>query len=107
MRAYHGVLQAKGLQPHRPLEKDLELTDQAMSYGGGSARRATIEVRNNPLAEKRATAAENPSSNTPRSSSNPEVVSWPKLPGGAPDFAQMTSAQRVAYNEARLKRIFG
>src|SRR5205814_6954723 len=32
VRAYHGVLQAKGITPRLPLEKDLELTDQAMSY---------------------------------------------------------------------------
>src|SRR3954465_9327931 len=32
VRAYHGVLQAKGIKPRLPLEKDLELTDQTMSY---------------------------------------------------------------------------
>jgi hypothetical protein len=37
VRAYHGVLQAKGITPKRPLEQDLQLTDQAMSYGGGVA----------------------------------------------------------------------
>src|SRR6266705_901125 len=35
VRAYHGVLQAKKIKPKLPLEKDLELTDQAMSYEGG------------------------------------------------------------------------
>src|SRR2546422_8844714 len=34
VRAYHGVLQAKKIQPKLPIEKDLELTDQSMSYGG-------------------------------------------------------------------------
>src|SRR2546422_6517932 len=34
VRAYHGVLQAKKIQPRLPLEKDLQLTDQSMSYGG-------------------------------------------------------------------------
>src|SRR5712675_1147500 len=43
VRAYHGVLQAKGIRPHRPLEDDLKLTDQSMSYEGGS-RRATVTV---------------------------------------------------------------
>ena len=32
VRAYHGVLQEKAIKPHRPLENDLKLTDQAMSY---------------------------------------------------------------------------
>src|SRR3954447_9907052 len=44
VRAYHGVLQAKGIRPTRTLEKDLELTDQAMSYDGATSRRATITV---------------------------------------------------------------
>ena len=32
---------------------------------------------------------------------------WPKLADGRPDFGKMTSAQRQAYDEARLKRVFG
>src|SRR5437588_7072623 len=32
VRAYHGVLQARNIKPKLPLEKDLELTDQTMSY---------------------------------------------------------------------------
>src|SRR5437868_2198623 len=50
VRAYHGVLQAKGIQPKLPLEKDLELTDQAMSYDGSSGSRATVTIRDNPIA---------------------------------------------------------
>src|SRR4026207_792698 len=44
VRAYHGVLQGKGIKPKVPLEKDLELTDQAMSYDGAGARRSTVTV---------------------------------------------------------------
>jgi len=88
VRAYHGVLQAKGLKPHRPLEKDLELTDQAMSYGGSSSR-STISVRSSPV----------PGSMPP---------STPAESGpGSPDFARMTSAERQAYDAARLKQRFG
>src|SRR6185369_5761871 len=50
VRAYHGVLQAKGIQPHRSIGDDLKITDQTMSYDGSAARRASVEVRNNPLA---------------------------------------------------------
>jgi hypothetical protein len=34
VKAYHAVLGRLGLKPHRGLEDDLQLTDQAMSYGG-------------------------------------------------------------------------
>ena len=91
VRAYHGVLQAKNIKAHRPLEKDLELTDQAMSYGG-ETKRTAVEVRNNPLASTKPAA---------------ETKPWPTLPNGAPNFANMTSAQRVAYDEVRLKRMCG
>lgn len=83
VRAYHGVLQAKGIKPQRALEDDLKLTDQAVSYDGSAARRASVEIRNNPLAGSETT--------------------WPKLVNGSPDFANMTSAQRLAYDRARLK----
>ena len=33
VKAYHGALQKSGIPPHRSLEKDLELTSTAMSYG--------------------------------------------------------------------------
>jgi len=99
VRAYHGVLQGKGIQPHRPLEEDLKLTDQSMSYDGGGASRSTVEVRNNPLA---------------RSASSPEiaegrspVADWPKLANGKADFEKMNSEQRVAYHQARLNRVLG
>src|SRR5882672_8760670 len=51
VHAYHGVLQAAKIKPKLPLDKDLELTDQAVSYGGDRAARATVNVRNNPWRE--------------------------------------------------------
>lgn len=101
VRAYHGVLQAKGIKPKLPLEKDLELTDQSMSYDGQPAARARVEVRDNPLAA----APQKPAS--PPSPPAPTVNGWPVLPGGAPDFDKMTSAQRTAYDRFRLTRKFG
>src|SRR5881394_4157051 len=50
VHAYHSVLQAKGIKPKRALQDDLQLTDQAMSYGGGTDRATTVSIRNNPLA---------------------------------------------------------
>ena len=99
VRAYHGVLQGKGIQPHRPLEEDLKLTHQAMSYDGSANRRATVEVRNNPLAGGSEIAV--------RNSQVASDAGWPELPNGKPDFDQMTSGQRQVYDRARLKRLFG
>ena len=105
VRAYHGVLQAKGIQPHRPLEKDLELTDASMSYGDGRPR-SPVTVRDNPLAKPKP---------APRAEGKPGLPApglvnagdWPARPDGSPDFERMTSAQRQAYHQERLKRRYG
>jgi hypothetical protein len=86
VRAYHGVLQAKGIKPRRTLEDDLKLTDPAMSYDArGVKPRHMVEIRNIPVARPTA---------------------WPRLENGNPDFARMTSEQRTAYNADRLNRSF-
>jgi hypothetical protein len=52
VRAYHGILQAKGINRRGvPLEQDLRLTDQAMSYGGTTTTR--VQVPGNPLQRAR------------------------------------------------------
>src|SRR4051812_2744753 len=102
VRAYHGILQGKGIKPKLALEKDLELTDQAMSYGGGSSSRSSVEVKNNPLASQ----ASKPATSTV-SSSESASSDWPRTGTGAPDFAKMNPAQRSAYDADRLKRRFG
>ena len=79
VHAYHSVLQAKGIKPKRALQDDLQVTDQGMSYGGGSST-TTVTVRNNPLAHSR---------------------------NGAPDFDGMTREQRAAYHRERLTKRFG
>jgi hypothetical protein len=105
VRAYHGILQARGIKPHRPLEKDLELTDQAMSYAGGASR-STVSLRGNPLARLDADLPDQKSQRLPVPAAT-EAGDWPKRADGSPDFEQMTSAQRNAYDTWRLKRIFG
>jgi hypothetical protein len=103
VRAYHGVLQSLKIQPKLPLERDLQLTDQAMSYGGNG--RTSVQVRNNPLVSRPAPA------NKPASASAAAVAcgkaDWPVTSTGAPDFGAMTTAQRRAYDAERLKRKFG
>lgn len=96
VRAYHGVLQSKGIKPTRALEEDLKTTDQAMSYDGSATRRATAEVRNNPLAK---TKTETSGSANAGSSA---AQDWPKLANGLPDFDKMNSSQRLAYDAFRL-----
>ena len=100
VRAYHGVLQGKGIKPTRALEEDLKLTDQAMSYDGSAKKRATVEVRDNPLA-----ARTNETQNSMPQTQN--AADWPKLADGKPDFEKMNATQRVAYHDGRLKRTFG
>jgi hypothetical protein len=107
VRAYHGVLQGKGIKPHRPLEEDLKLTDQAMSYDGSATRRATAEVRNNPLANGSHRGNEADAQKEVRLLTSEAAMDWPKLANGSPDFASMNAAQRLAYDGWRLKRKYG
>lgn len=86
VRAYHGVLQTKGIRPRRSLEEDLQLTDPMLSCGGDS--RGVLVPRSPVL----------PSSHAlPRSPAD-----WPRQADGAPDFERMTSEQRRAYHAWRL-----
>lgn len=101
VRAYHGVLAAKKIKPKLSLEKDLELTDQAMSYDAGARSGSTVTVRNNPLAGGNMAATPDP---VPRSGA---ALSWPVLPSGAPDFGKMNSQQRRDYDLHRLRHRFG
>lgn len=101
VRAYHGVLQGKGIKPHRSLEDDLKLTDQAMSYDGSAVRRATVTAREQP------SAAGRPTSRTARVNDQSPIADWPKLEDGSPDFASMNSEHRRAYDACRLTRKFG
>jgi hypothetical protein len=99
VRAYHGVLQARNIKPKLPLEKDLELTDQTMSYDGAAAARATVSIRNNPL-----------SGSPPKTSAAPSSAvasNWPALSNGRPDFDRMNPDQRRAYDQQRLTKKFG
>lgn len=108
VRAYHGILQAKKIKPHRSLEEDLTLTDQAMSYDSSGSRTTRVSVGASvPPQSSAANGApvsvvrqSNPSSNT-------AANGWPTRGDGAPDFAQMTSVQRQAYDQERLRRRFG
>jgi len=42
VKAYHAVLSRLGLRPHRKLDEDLQLTDQAMNYAGTAGSSAVV-----------------------------------------------------------------
>jgi hypothetical protein len=76
VRAYHAVLRKIGIQPLRTLEDDQQLTEAALSYGGEPAPKAT------------APRGKEPSDAT------------------VPQFSKMSSAERLAYHQARLRKMF-
>lgn len=105
VRAYHGVLQGFKIKPKLSLEKDLELTDPAMSYGGSGGGRGLGSARG-AMAARGGTAGRSakPVSAPKRGAM---VTTWPAKSDGTPDFSNMDSAQRHAYHQARLKQRYG
>lgn len=101
VRAYHAILEAKKIKPRLPLEKDLQLTDPVMSYGGGTGQ-TIINIRDNPLAIRQA----KPEQTEQRRSDSSAEPSYPTLPNGKPDFDRMTPEQRLNYHLSRLKKRF-
>ena len=80
VHAYHGVLQKLGIQPHRSLQDDLQLQTNVMSYGGNGVTFSAPAPKPGKAASAR---------------------------NGEPDFARMTTAEKVAYQKARWDRILG
>ncbi len=109
VRAYHGVLQAQGIKPHRSVEDDLKLTDQAMSYDASARNRSTVPIQNNPVSGSNPASATGSSGTSvqPEAAPKSDRPAWPKHADGSPDFDKMTSPQRRAYDQTRLTRIFG
>ncbi len=91
VRAYHAVLQKLGQKPHRPLEQDLTLQTNVMSYGA-SSKTISIPVVSAPA--PKATVLSSPPKTSEAVATNP-------------NFATMTSAERLAYHQARLKKSLG
>src|SRR5262245_21130576 len=95
VRAYHGVLQKLGVKPLRSLDDDMVLQTNVMSYGGNGVAVSLPKPKPAP-AEKAECACR---------------CNGAKEAGGStqiePDFAKMTSAQKIAYHKARWDRILG
>ena len=92
VRAYHSVLAKLGVPPHRPLDQDLTLQTNVMSYGGSGT---TISI---PTATPSPT--EKPVGPKPGAARNSSTAD-------KPDFAKMTPDERLAYHRERLRRTLG
>jgi hypothetical protein len=90
VRAYHAVLAKLGVAARRSLDDDLKLTSGSMSYGG---QMTSVVVPTRPERElgERSSVATTPNGHLPAPSTN-----------GAPDFARMDVAERLAYHRRRL-----
>jgi hypothetical protein len=120
VRAYHAVLQRLGIRPWRTLEEDLQLTTPIMSYGGDGVVRSFPSSASLPRAASGAAAcpcqtgapaggvATACTCATPVSPAKADVhAAAPAPPAAAPDFRQLTPAQKIAYHQARWDRILG
>jgi hypothetical protein len=87
VKGYHGVLQRLGIAPQRPLDDDMVLQTNVMSYGGDG--KAISAPATKPRLRPSEPARAQPSSN------------------GEPDFTKMTAAEKVAYHRAKWNRILG
>jgi len=104
VRAYHSVLKKLGTTPHRPLEQDLKLQTNVMSYGGSgttiSIPAPAAAVVAAPAAAPVASAATAvPAESSPRKTTAEA--------SDRPDFARMTPEERLQYHRERLRKSFG
>lgn len=86
VRAYHSVLEKLKIPAQRTLEEDLTFQTSVMSYGGSGK---TISFPAQPASASKPVASQN--------STDVET----------PDFATMSSEERLSYHRARLNRTFG
>jgi hypothetical protein len=98
VRSYHGELAKLNIRPYRELADDLQSTRRASAYSGGVAAVGDTA---------KPAAASSPSEQRPTSGNGDGDGDYPRTPDGEPDFANMTNAQKVAWNRDRWKRILG
>jgi hypothetical protein len=86
VRAYHSVLGKLGVAPLRRLEDDQRVSETALSYGGsgGSGARSGRDSGTASATSPATTRADE----------------------SAPQFSRMTSAERLAYHQERLRKMF-
>ncbi|MFK7777356.1 MAG: hypothetical protein QM501_04455 [Gimesia sp.] len=87
VKAYHGVLQKLGIKPTRSLDVDLTYQTAVMSYGGEDGKTFSFPAQ--------------------KETEKPAQTKTAVTVSEAPDFASMSSDQRLAYHRERLNRVFG
>ena len=97
VRAYHSVLNKLGVPPHRPLEQDLTLQTNVMSYGGSGTTISIPAPAANAAKEVVVVPAAAPTKNVPT----------PQPSSDKPDFAKMTPEERLHYHRERLRKSLG
>ena len=128
VRAYHAVLGRLGVAPQRPLDADLAVTEQAMSYGRRPDRaRVVVPGFSEPprpdfdtgddrgpsavdcgcgcksagkVGRSAATGSSGCNGRSVRPSATPSK--FPIRPDGFPDFTRMDPSERLAYHRDRL-----
>ena len=128
VRAYHGILQAKGIRPRRSLQEDLLITEPSLIQA--DPRKKTISISSSTSVPVHAVYADRPilaSSPVPATPASEAAIQksdlttesvkpdthpglcsplWPVKPDLSPDFSRMTSDQRLSYNLWRLNKKF-
>ena len=123
VRAYHAVLRELSIAPRRKLEDDLVLQTGVMSYGGGSSVVVSRDVPQPAEPSVKSHAEQNhahahgdcgcggPSKAAcacdSKTSGGKAEPPKPDAKLAATDFAGMTAAEKLAFNQARRDRIFG
>lgn len=106
VRAYHAVLEKLNVRPNRPLDEDLTLQTGVMSYAGRGTR-VSLPGSTANWSQRRREEAPRPQPGNFGRDRLTASGSGQSRETAAPDFAAMTSEQRLAYHRARLDRMFG
>jgi hypothetical protein len=113
VKAYHGVLQKLKITPKRTLDEDMQLQTNVMSYAGSgkviSVPKAVAVSSQKQAVSSQLSAVSQAKTKKKDCKCGGDCCSssYPKLASGEPDFAKMTTAQKVAYHAEQRKRIWG
>lgn len=118
VRAYHGVLEKLNIKPQRKLDDDLTLQTGVMSYGGGSTVSVPGVIPASGGSSSTSTTAKSDDHHECACQSKPSAAAATNPAGcgchatepktsGEPDFAKMTVAEKLAYNQSKRDRLFG
>jgi len=91
VRSYHAALRRLNIRPYRSLEDDLQSTLRGTAYGASGQAKPPTDQGRAPTDQ----------------ASSPDRPSGENSGGDVPDFSKMTQAEKIAWNQARWKRILG